>query len=260
MASGNLCRNKGTILRYEILASIYDKIMSHVEYEDWIFLLDKIIDKYFKNRTISILELGGGTGLLGEKLKKKGYSYQGSDLSFSMAKQSKRRNLPFICADARKIPFKKKYDCILFLYDGINYLLSIEDYVSLFYETSEILADGGILLFDITTETNSLRHFYDYIDVDEFEECTVIRHSYYDELMTIQHNDFTIFKALKNNLLTYEKYKEKHEQKVFPAQIIEEAIPREYFTILGVWDEFSMRKATSRSERVHFLLQRRMRR
>jgi predicted TPR repeat methyltransferase len=247
-------------VRYDAIAPVYDRIMNHVEYEDWILLLEKIIKKYLKTKNnLSILELGGGTGVLGKKLKEMGFRYQGSDYSFSMARQSLNRDVQFICADARKIPFKKKFDCILFLYDGINYLSSIEEYKVLFHEIANSLTDGGVFLFDITTEYNSVRHFYDYLNFEEYSDYSVVRHSYYNEITTTQHNDFTIFKLQKNNNPLYIRYKENHEQKVLPTQLIEETVPGRLFEVLGIWDEFSMRKYSSRSERIHFLLKRRPR-
>lgn len=259
MERGSLHRSKGYSVRYEALATVYDRIMSHVEYDEWIILLDKIVKKHLnKKANISILELGGGTGVLGEKLVKNGFVYQGSDYSFSMARQSIKRKLPFICADARQLPYKKRFDCVLFLYDGINYLSSLDEYVILFHEVAECLKIGGIFLFDITTEYNSKKYFYDYIDIDEYNDCSIIRHSYYDELMTIQHNDFTIFNLQKNSTSLYEKHKECHEQKVLPPKLIEEKIPKSKFEILGIFDEFKMQKYSSRSERVHFLLKRRI--
>jgi SAM-dependent methyltransferase len=172
-----------------------------------------------------------------------------------MSRESLKRKLPFVCADARHLPFKKQYDCILFLYDGINYFDSIDNYEKFFHQAAQCLKPGGLLLFDITTEYNSFQHFYDYLDFDEFSDCSVVRHSYYDEITTTQHNNFTIFTIDKKNPNLYKKYIEKHEQKVLPPQLIEETIPNSLYKILGIWDEFKMHRYTSRSERVHFLLQ-----
>jgi SAM-dependent methyltransferase len=247
-------------VKYDALAPIYDRIMNHVEYDDWISLIERIFKKYLKKKNdISILELGGGTGILGKKLNELGFRYQGSDYSFCMAKQSLKRNMPFVCADARRIPFKKKFDCIIFLYDGINYLSSIEEYKVLFQEVAKCLIEGGVFLFDITTEFNSVNHFYDYQNFEEYSDYSVVRHSYYNEITTTQHNDFTIFNLQKDCAPLYRKYIEKHEQKVLPPQLIEETVPGKLFEVLGIWDEFSMRKYTPRSERIHFLLGRRHR-
>jgi len=242
-------------LSYKALAPIYDRIMCHVEYDEWISLIDKIVNKHIDKKIISIFEIGGGTGVLGENLKAKGYSYIGSDISFYMSREADKKNILFFCADARSLPVKNKFDIILFLYDGINYLQTIQDYKRVFSEVGECLNRGGIFLFDVTTEYNSMEHFYDFLDFEEFSDCSVIRHSYYDELTSMQHNDFTLFNY-DSNTKKYEKLTDKHIQKVFPVQLIEEAIPGKIFDIVGIWDEFKMKKYSSRSERIHFCLKR----
>jgi len=255
MAPGNIYSSKGYNVRYGALAPIYDRIMSHVEYDEWILLLQKIAKKHIKKDAISIFELGGGTGILGEKLINLGYKYIGSDYSYFMSREAIKRKLPFLCADARSLPIKKQFDIVLFLYDGINYLNSVDEYRLLFNQVADCMEGGGIFLFDITTEYNSVNHFYDILDYEDYDDCSVIRHSYYNELTTTQHNDFTIFAHQKNTEF-YKKFTDKHEQKVFPPQMIEEVIPGSKFDIVGIWDDFKMKKYTSRSERIHFCLRR----
>jgi hypothetical protein len=72
----------------------------------------------------------------------------------------------------------------------------------------------------------------------------------------MQHNDFTLFNY-DSKTKKYDKLTDKHVQKVFPAQLIEEAIPVKSFEIVGIWDEFKMKKYSSKSERIHFCLKRR---
>jgi SAM-dependent methyltransferase len=242
-------------VKYDALAPIYDRIMNHVEYDEWVALISKLLKKHFpEKQSPSLLELGGGTGILGKMLANKGFHYTGSDLSPQMSYVARKRNLLFTCANAMQLPFKQQFDCIIFLYDGINYLTSIDEYSKVFHEVYKCLTNDGIFLFDITTETNSIKHFYDFTDYDEFDNYSIVRHSYYDEIATTQFNDFTIFCQEKKNISLFKMYKEHHEQKVFPPKLIEEAIPRNLFNVIGVWDGFTTRKYTSRSERIHFLL------
>jgi len=253
MEAGNL-RRREVIVKYKSLAPLYDRLMSHVEYDQWLALIQRITEKYIDIRSPSILEIGGGTGVLGSMLAKYGFNYTGSDLSFSMCRESQRRNLPVFCADARIMPVKRTFDLIIFLYDGINYLQSAAEYNRAFNEVARILIPGGLFLFDITTEANSMRHFTDYLDFDDYGDYCFVRHSYYNEETTTQHNDFTIFSESSHIPGLYEKSKEKHVQKVFPVKYIEEAIPRSLLGVVGIWDGFTFKKYSSRSERIHFLL------
>jgi SAM-dependent methyltransferase len=239
---------------YDTLAPIYDRMMSHVAYDEWADLIDRVAEKFLEPRTASVFELGGGTGVLASLLKRRGFRYFGSDRSFHMCKVAGERRIPFVCADALAIPCKKTFDLIVFLYDGINYLPSLEEYARLFSEVARCLAPGGLFLFDITTEANSLNHFRSYLEFDDWGDYAYVRRSYYRRDQLEQHNDITVFRQTAEGAGLYEKHIERHCQKVFGAATVARAVPSAIFETLGVWDNFSFRRYGPHSERVHFLL------
>lgn len=242
---------------YDALAPIYDRLMSHVEYDEWLRLIERIVERFLKVKKPSVFELGAGTGVLGSMLRTRGWNYFGSDRSFNMCKVAAGRDVPFLCADARAIPIKKHIDLLLFLYDGINYLQTPEEYSLLFAKAYECLAPGGLFLFDITTETNSLNHFKTYLEFEDWGDVSYIRRSYYNKLLQEQHNDFTIYRKISENSPFYEKSIECHCQKVFGAGTIARTIQSAQYTIEGIWDGFSFRNHRPHSERIHFLLKKR---
>jgi SAM-dependent methyltransferase len=243
-------------MRYDALAPIYDRLMSHVEYEEWVELVRRMLRRCGAPENPCILEIGAGTGVVGSILKQMGYRYIASDLSPSMCKEaSRRRGLPVCAAAAPPLAFRQSFDAALFLYDGINYMMTAADYRALFASVCVALRAGGLFLFDITTHENSRRHFTRYLDFEDYGDFSYARYSYFDENASIQHNDFTIYKQSETYPSYYEKFVESHEQKVFSVPEIEKTIPKKSFDVLGIWDGFSFRKYTSRSIRVHFLLQ-----
>lgn len=244
--------NQNTL--YTALAPLYDKIMNHVDYNLWLTLIQKIVSRHFSKGKPSILEIGGGTGVLGALLQNEGYLYYGSDYSFAMCKEAKKKDIPFFCADACHLPIKKRFPFAIFLYDGINYLQTLHDYKHFFQEINDLLETGGLFLFDITTEMNSSTNFLDVIDSEDFGESSYIRHSYFNKENKIQHNDFTIHTKSSINSSLFEKRTEHHIQMIFSVEEILSVIPENYFTVLGVWDNFSFDEYNSRSERIHFLL------
>lgn len=236
---------------------MYDRIMAHVGYNQWFSLVNNVTAEYGGGAPhVAILELGAGTGVLGRQCADAGVSYKGSDLSISMCRQAARRALPFFCADARRLPLKSdaRFDIVLFLFDGINYLMTSADYCRVFSEVHAHLKCGGLFLFDITTEFNSRTNFNEYVDADDLGDSFYFRHSYFDDISGVQHNDFTIFTRSSAQPQLYEKSLESHCQRVFTVSEIKGSVPDSLFEILGIWDNFSMKKYTSRSERVHFLL------
>ena len=130
---------------YCALAPIYDTIMSHVEYDQWVLFIKKILDDFGETGPARIFEIGGGTGLLGSKLRAEGYRYTGSDRSFFMCRQAMKRGLPFFTADARSLPLKNtvSFDMVIFLYDGINYLQTINTYPLVFEQVHRHLNRGA---------------------------------------------------------------------------------------------------------------------
>ena len=239
---------------YDALAPIYDRMMSHVVYDDWVELIEQVSEKYLSSPRPSILELGAGTGVLGRMLLRAGFRYTGSDRSFGMCTQAKKRKVPMVCADACALPVKATFDLMLFLYDGINYLQSLDEYTSLLTGAHRCLAPGGLFLFDITTEANSLRYFRDYIETEDWGDYAYIRRSYFSRSTRLQHNDITIFRRLSDTNPIYDKTIERHSQKVFSANAIAGAVPSSLFSILGIYDGFSSREHRPNSERIHFLL------
>ncbi|MDG5814259.1 class I SAM-dependent methyltransferase [Chitinispirillales bacterium ANBcel5] len=241
---------------YSTLASIYDKVMCHVQYDLWVNLINKITRRYCTGTDTSIFEIGGGTGVLGRSLKELGYKYYGSDLSFAMCKIAKeRRDLPFFCANGTNLPVNKKFDLVIFLYDGINYLHTTNSFLSLYNEVFRILKPKGLFLFDVTTKFNSTNNFIDFLDYEDFGNFSYIRHSYFDKHTSCQYNEFTIYKQKSKNSPLYYRYKEKHTQKVYPIHFLENTIPKKLFNKIGIWDGYSFNRYSSLSERVHFLLQ-----
>ena len=241
-------------MNYCALASLYDRIMCHVRYDLWHKLIKKLCDNYFHTTQPSILEIGGGTGSLAKMLTKSGYSYTGSDISFSMCKEAQGKGITFICANALHLPLKRTFSLVIFLYDGINYLKNIKEYTLLFKEVSRTLTSNGLFLFDITTEKNSLTHFYNHVDAEDFGTSSYIRNSYYDKKKKRQCNDFTIFTSHPDNDMVYIKEYEYHIQKIFSVHEIVKAIPLELYSIEGIWDNFTFNRYHSRSERIHFLI------
>jgi SAM-dependent methyltransferase len=258
MATSGLYQHKDlSIVVYDALAPIYDRLMSHVEYGEWLLLIERIVDRFLEGKKITVFELGGGTGMLGSMLRKHGWNYIGSDRSFNMCKVSAHRDVPFLCADARAIPLKRPFDLFLFLYDGINYLQTPEEYSRLFAEVHKCLVPGGLFLFDITTETNSLNHFKSYLEFEDWGDCSYVRRSYYNKHLQEQHNDFTIYRKTGEKSPFYEKFIENHCQKVFGTGTIARTIQSSMYTIEGIWDGFSFRNHCPHSERIHFLLKKR---
>lgn len=240
---------------YRNLALVYDNMMSYVPYQNWIGLIDHVKETQFNGREISIFELGGGTGTLGAILTYVGYDYHGSDITPSMCAAAWEKGLDFICVDCRNIPVTRTFDLVIFLFDGINYLQTLEEYAQTFREVASILEPGGCFLFDITTVYNSRMNFDDYMEADSYDTGAYIRHSFFDPESKTQRNLFDIFVKHSENE-SYTRLEEEHIQYLFSVEEISSVVPKDLFTIEAVWNEFSPEPVKATAERIHFLLKR----
>ena len=244
------------MVNYHILAPIYDRIMAHVKYQNWAALIGKVFNRYLSDHPPTIFEIGAGTGTLAHVLLKRGYLYTGSDLSCAMCKEALKKNVALLVANGLDIPVRKKFSLVIFLYDGINYLQSLRQLSLLFKQVYTILEPQGIFLFDITTEVNSIKNFFDTKDSEDFGNISYTRHSYFDSDRKIQHNDFVfyILNTAGHGSFHIEQCYENHKQTIYsPEEIVRVIDPKQY-SIEGIWDNFSMTPFKPSSERIHFVL------
>jgi len=233
---------------YEKLAIIYDQLMSHVNYKKW---ADYIIHlfQYTDKKVKSIVDISCGTGSLLRQIDNKRYHYWGCDLSFPMVKQAQTKfnqNI-FIINDVNQVALKSnKFDAVLFLYDSLNYLQDEKQLNSLFREVNRILVNDGIFIFDIITDLLCKTHYKNFEEEENWEDSGYIRHSFYDEIKHIQHNDFRI--RIKENI-----FFESHLQHVFSEKQISDAIKNNGFELTAHMDDFSFHQSDDDSERIHYV-------
>jgi SAM-dependent methyltransferase len=232
---------------------MYDTMMSHVPYGQWVKLIESVGKDYLNTSHPSVFELGGGTGTLGSILVYEGFEYAGSDISPAMCREAWKKGLDYLCCDCRALPLTAAYDMVVFCFDGINYLSARDDYRKTFLEVYNILKPGGLFLFDITTERTSRLFFNDYTEAESTSEGAYIRYCEYNRAQRKQYNTFDIF--CQDEKGTYLRYWEEHVQTIFSPTEILSFIPRDYFSVLGMWGDYEQNKYTSLSDRVHFLLQ-----
>jgi len=248
----SLFRGPERVPPYTKLAPIYDYVMRHVDYERWadyVTLIFKIVQVDVK----TILDIACGTGTLIRKLRERGYKAMGFDLSHEMIAVAKKKNqdVPLWRGDMRCFTSKRRFDAVVCLFDSINYLMELKELGEVLRAVEEVLHKGGIFLFDISTERNSLKNFNNYYEKDRKEGFSYVRRSYYDSRESIQYNDFTISFQKEG----WRKYREVHRQRVYSLREVEEEVNRSGLELKYVFEGFTFRGATENSYRAHFILQ-----
>lgn len=241
---------------YSQLAYIYDHVMRHVNYRYWAHHLAKLFKKAdfpVKN----VVDISCGTGSLLLNLAELKFNLAGFDESEDMVKiarakiRKKGLNLPVWRGSMMDYKVNKKFDAVVSTYDSVNYCMSIESCASVVENSALALRPGGLLVFDICTEKNSRKHFQNHTNREETEDFTYIRQSSFSR--GIQVNEFFI--SLNSNSST--TYHEIHKQKIYKINEIMSVIPLDVYEIVGIYDGFSLRPGSEKSDRVYFVLRKR---
>ena len=241
---------------YSVLPRIYDFVMRHVNYSRWTEYICQIFA--LSDRPVyTVLDISCGTASLAIRLAEKGYSVSGFDQSYGMVQQAKARvvrcgrPIPIWQGDMRHFALRHRQDAVVSLYDSVNYLLYPEDWQGLFSSVHRALNDGGLFIFDICTERNSLRNFHHYYERDSGNGFHYRRRSRYLRKEKVQLNEFEISFADEGSKL----YREVHRQRIYSLGELTAIIADSPFQVKGMFDGFTTKLASEKAERVHFVLQ-----
>jgi len=226
--------------------------MDHVDYQGWVDFIVMLFEKYGSN-IHNVVDGGCGTGTLISILEKKGYRVAGFDRSLEMIRLAQRKSdVPYWQGDLKSISLSPGWDAFLCLYDTIQYLTP-EEMERMLLEVRSILKQRGILIFDVVTESNVLRYWANYTEVDSDKNWRMIRRSWFERNRQLQHTEFEISLIEKKTV-----YQEHHVQKIYRLEEIEEIGEKTGFDILGRFDDFTLNPGSEKSDRVHFVFQRRV--
>lgn len=235
---------------YQALASRYDAVMEHVDHRGWAAYVEKIWKLHRRNPR-SVLETGAGTCRMAPHLARKGRRYVATDLSREMLLHGMHRVGEIACCDFRALPFRDaSFDAVVCLYDAVNYCLERADLDRYFAEAERVLEPGGTLLLDITTATNSRRHFLDTTSHEELGGVHVVRRSWYEVDERLQHNDFHFFSPAGDG--TFRLEREEHVQRVWPVKEFDRAAASAGLAHLAAYDD-DFSAANASCERIHLL-------
>ena len=250
----------GPVAPYEVLADIYDFVMRHVDYVEWADYVEEVFGRFSRGATPQrVVEVACGTGTMALELATRGYLVHGMDLSQAMVEQARAKAARFREPGAQKPTFSVRdmrdlpedaADAALCLYDSINYCLEPEDLRAAIAGLVRLVRPDGLCIFDVTTETNSLRYFADSSYHERGKGFFYERHSQYDRKSRIQTNSFT-FRMTGEERETSER----HVQRIYPLEDVLAAVDTDSCYILGAYDDFTLDPADDESERVHVILQ-----
>ena len=242
----------GTQSPYQGLAPIYDYVMAHVEYGEWAAYIHALFAR-FAPGTTRVVDLACGTGNVSFALHRLGYEVTGVDRSEAMLQVAREKaadtGVEFVQQDLRQLAGLGPFDAATCLYDSINYLLTPADIDAALRGAQAIVQPGGLFVFDICTERNSLRYFRNMRDSGQGPGFSYERHSIYDPAKRLQSNHFRIRCDGSDVAL-----EETHVQRIYPVAAIADRVEVSAWELLALCDGFTFDEGTEDSDRVHFVL------
>jgi SAM-dependent methyltransferase len=241
-------------LPYQGLAPIYDYVMRHVDYDEWGAFIRDVLQRHAPSAQ-RLIDLACGTGNVSAELVHLGYAVTGADASESMVRIAQEKAAlrgddgEFVQRDLRDLSGLGPFDSAVCMYDSFNYLLELEDIDEALSQVCSIVLPGGLFIFDVCTERNSLTYFSDMRDVERGPGFSYQRHSYYNAEQRLQHNDFEIRFEGDDSV-----YSESHVQRIYRLADIEQRIEASAFELVDVLAEFSFDAGSEHSDRVHYVL------
>ena len=239
-----------SVIPYSRIAPYYDRMMDHVDYAMWARYIDSLL-KYYNVKAHRIIDLSCGTGSFGLHFPLKNRKLFSGDLSKAMLKQAGQKGIQnkaaLFCADARDIPFKAACaEAVLFLYDSINYLTDDKAVIDFSKQIYRILVPKGVFIFDVVTPYICRKVFMDYHESHLRNGRGYERRSWFAEEEQMQYNEFIVYENGK-------AYLETHRQRIRPLQDWDFLIEQTPLHVIGRLTEFSFRSPHARSERVHYV-------
>lgn len=129
----------------------YDLLYKEKDYKGEVEYVNKLIERYSKNKPETLLDIGCGTGKHLKCFKDLGYIVYGIDLSRQMinkAKTNLSRDAKLFCCNSTDFNFDIKFDVIVSLFHVINYITCNRDLEKTFENIYLHLKKDGIFICD----------------------------------------------------------------------------------------------------------------
>lgn len=243
--------------QYSDFAFIYDELMNDVDYNGWIKYIEEIIEKE-NVKVQNILELACGTGNLTIPLTKKNYDIAGIDISDQMLNVAREKaekegvELVLLQQDIAELDFDvTNLDCILCACDGFNYITYDDDLENVFAKSHELLKDGGLFIFDISSHYKLSTILGNNMHGENREDISYLWQNYFDDEQNLIEMELAFFVKDANG--KFDKFEEVHQQRAYTEDEIIESLQISGFTDIKVYGDFTFEKPKKDSERIFFV-------
>ncbi len=232
---------------YSVFAAIYDSAMAEVPYQSWATEILRILQQYHIGKDEVILDIACGTGEIIRLLQPLYPRICGLDIAIPMLQHAQKKKIAnLIQADMKELPLRNATaGAVICTHDAINYLENQEALTQHLQSVSTVLRDGGVYVFDCSSERNVLRNYHG----REFHEKHNTTELHWSNNYDFNSRVITSKLTFQNDIHTII---EEHRQYIFSPYQIKSALAQAGLTLA---DEFSDYRCTPhRPTRLHCYL------
>jgi SAM-dependent methyltransferase len=246
--------NKSETLPYAALSAVYDKL-GHHDATAWSGYLLGFLKELGILPGGRLIDAACGTGGISVLLAKAGYAVTGMDISPQMLSQAAEKAsrmgtaVTFVCQDIRAMKVHRPADGILCCCDGVNYLLTDDDFLNFLRSAHRGLKKGGALLFDISSSQKLLAmdgQFYG----EETEDSAYLWSNSVNKAGTVITMDLTLFTQEAGGL--FRRSHEVHRQRIWTEEQILQLLSQAGYECRGVYEAFTRDPPGKDCQRVQF--------
>jgi len=233
---------------YRHFAGVYDAFMTDMPYKHWAGYIDEVFHLYGVPKNGLVLDLACGTGTMAFLMSQKGYDIIGVDASEDMLSEaySKEYNKTplFLKQDMRTLDLYGTIDAAYSSCDGMNYLLTEDDFLQTLKRVALFLNPGGVFVFDLKME-----HRYKLLGngtyFDEAEGASYIWKNSYNPATCINEYKVHFFVGEQD-------FKETHLQRAYSNDFVKNLVKKAGMKTLNITDNYTNSPAKEDSERITF--------
>lgn len=222
---------------YKVLARFYNNLIEDEGYKSYVNYVLGLVKKHAK--TNAGIDTACGSGVVTRALKKHGFAVTGVDISEEMLFEAReisikeRLNIEYLKQDIRSLKSFNKVGFITCINDGLNYIPSA-DVLKTFKSFSKCLVKGGLLVFDISTESKMKNVLNGQMYGDNGEDLSFMWLSEYSESDKKLSISLTFFEKCGE---VYKRYDEEQVQYAHSVEFIKEQLKTAGFTLVLVSNE-----------------------
>lgn len=229
-------------MAYQQMASLYDELMTHAPYDEWVDFTEQIFKESGKSMK-KIADLGCGTGEITTKLASKGYEMIGVDYSQDMLTyaenkaNNKNLDIKWLHQDIKELEGLNELDAAISYCDVLNYITEPEQLQLTFDHVYKSLKVGGLFLFDVHGIDYIMDNYINQTFADVTDEASYVWFCTPGEAVGEMYHDLTFFYL---NDGKYERFDEQHHQRTFQSEFYINLLISSGFENVKVYADFSV--------------------